>query len=180
MISIIVSTLAVEWIEIPIPTRISGRCSTSPPSRWSGLKFMYSARQRLYLNVSTLAVEWIEMGYCISDGYPAMSPPSRWSGLKSGIGLDHSPSTFVSTLAVEWIEISCNLRIGQQEDVSTLAVEWIEICMLIFWRSFVDESPPSRWSGLKFAYRAKYGKVFRSPPSRWSGLKLLPFEYVKV
>ena len=56
----LVSTLAVEWIEI---------CRAPPVSR--------------SCPVSTLAVEWIEIGFTFShEVFGEGSPPSRWSGLK--------------------------------------------------------------------------------------------------
>ena len=77
-----VSTLAVEWIEIaphwPAPSFYA-----SPPSRWSGLKLVDG----------DIHVDFTE------------SPPSRWSGLKFKAIQKINDSTFVSTLAVEWIEI---------------------------------------------------------------------------
>ena len=100
----VVSTLAVEWIEIfcylaihfPLaspPSRWSGLKSFdkvevtdviwSPPSRWSGLKFLINRKKQK----------------------KQMSPPSRWSGLKSvDVSLTRKDGK-VSTLAVEWIEI---------------------------------------------------------------------------
>ena len=77
----------------------------------------------------------------------------------------------VSTLAVEWIEIrfmSMSIKIKM---VSTLAVEWIEIHVALIYSSSICLSPPSRWSGLKYAVRHLYPGHVLSPPSRWSGLK---------
>ncbi len=58
---VIVSTLVVEWIEIPFSLGESGLQCLSPPSWWSGLKFL-----------RTCAI-----------GGRSKSPPSWWSGLKS-------------------------------------------------------------------------------------------------
>ena len=56
---LLVSTLAVEWIEI-----------------------YQDGYGILHRNVSTLAVEWIEMTHQLGEKGRKMSPPSRWSGLK--------------------------------------------------------------------------------------------------
>ena len=82
-----VSTLAVEWIEIFL-SRLWRAGDLSPPSRWSGLKYLYLDPSAKGLAVSTLAVEWIE------------------------IRLHHGQITVmvvVSTLAVEWIEIAIHI-----------------------------------------------------------------------
>ena len=79
----IVSTLAVEWIEIYNPILVIS-FKMSPPSRWSGLKLDQ-------LDEFLMGLE---------------SPPSRWSGLKFGNWSEYRGALRVSTLAVEWIEIT--------------------------------------------------------------------------
>ena len=61
MMSLPVSTLAVEWIEITGEEALQEMREQSPPSRWSGLKFQNSSYQVSVPLVSTLAVEWIEI-----------------------------------------------------------------------------------------------------------------------
>ena len=78
-----VSTLVVEWIEIP--------CTHNIP--W-------------LVCVSTLVVEWIEISYRNMMESNVVSPPSWWSGLKSVIMAVVGGVLGVSTLVVEWIEIT--------------------------------------------------------------------------
>ena len=87
----IVSTLAVEWIEIYNPILVIS-FKMSPPSRWSGLKSPSAGSGCPRPGVSTLAVEWIEIG-----------PVGR---VPDGPG--------VSTLAVEWIEIWKLVRVSRR------------------------------------------------------------------
>ncbi len=130
----------------------------SPPSRWSGLKFIYGHLPVIVHIVSTLAVEWIEIS----------------SGL-SAVGY-----LVVSTLAVEWIEIDFMRLISRWHGVSTLAVEWIEIVVPSDRVTFTP-SPPSRWSGLKSGREMVRRRGAGSPPSRWSGLKsVFPMSYSNI
>ena len=61
MVSVVVSTLVVEWIEMHLFTLLCGKEMSSPPSWWSGLKFLFWKVLTVYWLVSTLVVEWIEI-----------------------------------------------------------------------------------------------------------------------
>ena len=56
----IVSTLVVEWIEI-FWAGDSFPSFMSPPSWWSGLKYLHIPHLSYSSKVSTLVVEWIEI-----------------------------------------------------------------------------------------------------------------------
>ena len=90
----IVSTLAVEWIEILRKQRRTLNLKVSTLAvEWIEIYLLlyYAFLSR----VSTLAVEWIEIGRKLSDGYKqGTSPPSRWSGLKF-------------EKVREWLEVNC-------------------------------------------------------------------------
>ena len=100
----IVSTLAVEWIEIvTMSAEEDGEIVSTLAVEW--IEIYQQILPVGLTEVSTLAVEWIEIPLLsISCSY-SMSPPSRWSGLKYNLNPRCTPQYLVSTLAVEWIEI---------------------------------------------------------------------------
>ncbi len=101
-----VSTLAVEWIEIPL---FDSRCSDD-------------------CGVSTLAVEWIEIPMPVVPRITVSSPPSRWSGLKCN-RKGWRPALCQASPPSRWSGLKFITHL--QSPPRT----W---------------SPPSRWSGLKF------------------------------
>ena len=76
----------------------------------------------------------------------------------------------VSGFALEWIEIASGGLLSHPRWVSGFALEWIEI-VAITHNLNTQESPASRWSGLKFGIYTPSFYSNRSPASRWSGLK---------
>ena len=122
--------------------------TSSPPSRWCGLK---SAKTKSLNEMNS-------------------SPPSRWCGLKSPMICLIAIMLCVTTFAVVWIEIFIPIGFALGFIVTTFAVVWIEIDISQYADEYIA-SPPSRWCGLKYIQDNKFPPKKLSPPSRWCGLK---------
>ena len=100
----VVSTLVVEWIEMPytFSFRTNNLVSTLVVE-W--IEIIWVIRYYFSVSVSTLVVEWIEIKQLSPKTVRNASPPSWWSGLKSETPPILKANNEVSTLVVEWIEI---------------------------------------------------------------------------
>ncbi len=81
-----VSTLAVEWIEIVDIAACTIHTTVSTLAvEW--IEIIHPFLNYIGFQVSTLAVEWIEMIVIQKLISSWTSPPSRWSGLKSSVSI---------------------------------------------------------------------------------------------
>ena len=122
----IVSTLAVEWIEIMTTQGFKDGITVSTLAvEW--IEIQKQTVITVGLIVSTLAVEWIEISASGGVTTSNKSPPSRWSGLK----LLHFPRPLPHSASPpsRW----SGLKYIREPAVTVRCL-----------------SPPSRWSGLKF------------------------------